>query len=206
MKALSAEIAEAAYEGLEALPWPDLGDGVRDLAQRLTEVIETNRRAAGAPASVVEEDTLFDSVTALVDRVIESPTRHGVPPMVQERLRTDDSFRRTVIEATRVRASRLWPLSRLIYLLPGLEEIHCFRSDRWMVTAGGRKALLLNDVNPFGSDEEVINFFRDRVLGLVGSRNQCIAGHMSKLEDGRDVKQALVVNKHVGLAYRVLFN
>jgi Flp pilus assembly CpaF family ATPase len=186
VKALRAEMAETAYEGLEALPWPDLGDGVRDLAQRLTEVIETNRRAAGAPASVVEEDTLFDSVTALVDRVIESPTRHGVPPMVQERLRTDDSFRRTVIEATRVRASRLWPLSRLIYLLPGLEEIHCFRSDRWMVTAGGRKALLLNDVNPFASDEEVINFFRDRVLGLVG-----VVG-ATQLNDGSPVAEATV--------------
>jgi Flp pilus assembly CpaF family ATPase len=180
------EIPETAYEGLDVLPWPELPDGVRDLAQRLSEVIDTTRRHAGFPPSVVEENSLLDSVTALVDRVIESPTRHGVQPMVQERLRTNEAFRQAVIEATRVRASRLWPLSRLLYLLPGLEEIHCFRSDRWMVTAGGRKSLLLNDGNPFGADEDVITFFRDRVLGLVG-----VVG-ATQLNDGAPVAEATV--------------
>src|SRR4030088_53865 len=63
--------------------WPDLPDSVRDLAQRLTELIEANRRRAGFPASVVEEDTLLDSVTALVDRRTQAPTRPRVPPSVQ---------------------------------------------------------------------------------------------------------------------------
>jgi pilus assembly protein CpaF len=181
-----AETADAVYQGLEAMPWPELADGVRDLAQRLTEVIESTRRLAGYPAAVVEEDSLLDSVTSLVDRVIESPTRHGVQPLVQERLRTDETFRQAVVEATRIRASRLWPLSRLLYLVPGLEEIHCFRSDRWTVTARGRKALLLNEGNPFASDEEVVNFFRDRVLGLVG-----VVG-ATQLNDGAPVAEATV--------------
>jgi Flp pilus assembly CpaF family ATPase len=181
-----ADVLAAPYAGLDALSWPELPDGIRDLAQRLTEVIDATRRLAGYPASVIEEESLLDSVTALVDRVIESPTRHGVQPMVQERLRTDEAFREAVIQATRVRASRLWPLSRLLYLLPNLEEIHCFRSDRWTVMAGGRKALLLNQGNPFAGDEEVITFFRDRVLGLVG-----VVG-ATQLNDGAPVAEATV--------------
>lgn len=186
MTGTRVQTLEARYTGLEVLQWPELPDGVRDLAQRLTELIEAHRRLAGVPASVREEETLPDAVTALVERVIEAPDRHGVQPMVQERLRTDEAFHRAVVQATRVRASRLWPLSRLLYLLPDLEEIHCFRSDSWMVTAGGRKAVLLNDGNPFGSDEDVVTFFRERVLGLVG-----VVG-ATQLNDGAPVAEATV--------------
>jgi Flp pilus assembly CpaF family ATPase len=172
--------------GLDTLDWPELPDGVRDLAQRLALLIDENRRLSGLPPSVREEEALAEGVAALVDRVIESPVRFGVHPMTQERLRTDPAFRGAVVEATRVRASRLWPLSRLLYLLPGLEEIHCFRHDSWVVTAGGRKARLTNTGNPFGSDEEVVAFFRDRALGLVG-----VVGS-THLNDGAPVAEATI--------------
>jgi Flp pilus assembly CpaF family ATPase len=148
--------------------WPELPDGVADLALRLARVIEDHRRDRGIAPSVREEEGLHDQVEALVERVVQAPLRYGVAPIAQERLRADPGFRRAVVEATRVRASRLWPLSRLLYLIPGLEEIHCFRHDRWLVTAAGTKAVLRNAGNPFGSDEEVITFFRERVLGMVG--------------------------------------
>jgi Flp pilus assembly CpaF family ATPase len=176
----------AAGGELATRDWPELPDGVRDLALRLTQLIDENRRLSGLPASVREEEALPDGVAALVDRVIESPVRFGVQPMTQERLRTDPAFRLAVIQATRVRASRLWPLSRLLYLLPGLEEIHCFRHDSWVVTAAGRKALLSGAGNPFGSDEEVVAFFRDRALGLVG-----VVG-ATQLNDGAPVAEATV--------------
>jgi Flp pilus assembly CpaF family ATPase len=178
--------AQAPTAGLATIDWPDLPDGVRDLALRLTQIIEENRRLSGLPPSVREEEALVDGVGALVDRVVESPIRFGVQPMTQERLRTDAAFQRAVVEATRVRASRLWPLSRLLYLLPGLEEIHCFRHDSWVVTAAGRKALLSRVGNPFGSDEEVVAFFRDRALGLVG-----VVGS-TQLNDGSPVAEATV--------------
>ncbi|HXM53887.1 MAG TPA: CpaF/VirB11 family protein [Candidatus Dormibacteraeota bacterium] len=178
--------ATLRHEGLETLDWPELPDGVRDLAQRLTQLIDDNRRLSGLAPSVREEETLADGAAALVDRVIESPVRFGVQPMTQERLRTDPAFRQAVIEATRVRASRLWPLSRLLYLLPGLEEIHCFRHDCWVVTAGGRKARLTSAGSPFASDEEVVGFFRDRALGLVG-----VVG-ATQLNDGAPVAEATI--------------
>jgi Flp pilus assembly CpaF family ATPase len=181
MTTLVAPTAELAV-----LDWPELPDGVRDLAHRLTQLIEENRRLSGLPPSVREEETLEEGVAALVDRVIESPVRFGVQPITQERLRADPAFRHAVVEATRVRASRLWPLSRLLYLLSGLEEIHCFRHDSWVVTAGGRKALLSAVGNPFGSDEEVVAFFRDRALGLVG-----VVG-ATHLNDGAPVAEATV--------------
>ena len=176
----------AAATGLESLEWPELPDGVRDLALRLTQLVDENRRLSGLPPSVREEEALLEGVAALVDRVIESPARFGVQPMTHERLRADPAFRQAVVDATRVRASRLWPLSRLLYLLPGLEELHCFRHDTWVVTAAGQKALLTGPGNPFGSDEEVIAFFRERALGLVG-----VVG-ATQLNDGAPVAEATV--------------
>jgi len=171
---------------LERLDWPEVPDGVRDLSRRLAQLIEETRRTNGLPASVREEEALPEAVAALVDRVVDAPATFGVPPMTHQRLRTDPAFRQAVLDATRVRASRLWPLSRLLFQLPGLEEIHCFRHDSWVVTAGGQKALLLNGGNPFGSDEDVVNFFRDRVLGLVG-----VVG-ATQLNDGAPVAEATV--------------
>src|SRR5215472_16269703 len=179
-------VARQLMTAAPVLDWPELPDGVRDLAARLTQVIEEHRRQSGLPASVREEEGLAEGVAVLLDRVIESPARFGVQPMTHERLRADPAFRYAVVESARVRASRLWPLSRLLFLLPGLEEIHCFRHDTWVVTAAGQKALLLDHGNPFGSDEEVVAFFRDRVLGLVG-----VVGS-TQLHDGAPIAEATV--------------
>ncbi|MBO0839022.1 MAG: Flp pilus assembly complex ATPase component TadA, partial [Actinobacteria bacterium] len=164
----------------------ELPDGVRELAGRLAELVEADRREQGLPPSVQDEETLPRAVSALIDRVAEAPAQFGIQPMTQERLRTDPGFRQALAEATRVRSSRLWPLSRLVFMLPGVEEIHCFRHDCWVVTGGGRKSLLLNSGNPFSSDEEVVAFFRDRVLGLVG-----VVG-ATQLNDGAPIAEATV--------------
>src|SRR5262249_11193494 len=141
---------------------------------------------SGLPPSVHDEEALPEAVRALVDRVIESPARFGAQPTGQDGLGIDPGSRRAVPDATRVRAPRLWPLSRLLFQLPGLEEIHCFRHDSWVITAAGRKAVLLNTGNPFASDEDVVAFFRDRVLGLVG-----VVG-ATQLNDGAPIAEATV--------------
>jgi Flp pilus assembly CpaF family ATPase len=172
--------------GLEEAPWPDLPEGVRDLAQILAGRIDASRRSSGQTPSVREEEALPDAVSACVDRVLEAPARFGVQPVTAERLRSDAVFRETVELATRVRASRLWPLSRLLHLWPGLEEAHCFRHDCWVVTSAGRKVLLHPAGSPFGSDDDVVTFFRDRVLGLVG-----VVG-ATQLNDGQPIAEATI--------------
>jgi Flp pilus assembly CpaF family ATPase len=159
---------------------------VRDLAQTLAGLIEASRRSGGQTPSVREEEALPETVSALIGRLLEAPARFDVQPVAAERLRFDGVFRHTVELATRVRASRLWPLSRLLHLWPGLEEAHCFRHDRWVVTSAGRKVVLDARTSPFGSDEDVVTFFRDRVLGLVG-----VVG-ASQLNDGQPIAEATI--------------
>jgi Flp pilus assembly CpaF family ATPase len=173
-------------QGLPVMPWPDIPDGVRDVAAHLARVVEERRRADGQPPSVREEELLLEAVTTLVYKVIESPAQFGIQPMTQQRLRAEENYRNAVIHATRVRASRLWPLSRLLYLVPGLEEIHCFRFDNWVLTAGGQKTLLSQHGNPFRGDDDVIGYFRDKVLGLVG----LVGSH--QLNDGNPIAEATV--------------
>ncbi|MBO0683547.1 MAG: Flp pilus assembly complex ATPase component TadA [Candidatus Dormibacteraeota bacterium] len=186
MRVLRELDRSSSYEGLGSMHWPELPDGVRELAGRLAEQVEAGRRLQGLPPSVQDEETLPEAVSALIGRAVEAPARFDIQPMTQERLRTDPGFRQALAEATRVRSSRLWPVSRLLFMLPGVEEIHCFRHDCWVVTGGGRKSLLLNSGNPFSSDEEVVAFFRDRVLGLVG-----VVG-ATQLNDGAPIAEATV--------------
>lgn len=171
---------------LPVMPWPDIPSGMRDVAAHLARIIDEQRRTDGQPPMVREEEALLETVTALVHRVIDSPSQFGVHPTTQQRLRDEENYRRAVIYATRVRASRLWPLSRLVYLVPGLEEIHCFRFDQWVLNAGGQKTVLSQHGNPFRSDDDVITFFRDRVLGLVG-----LVGS-NQLNDGNPIAEATV--------------
>jgi Flp pilus assembly CpaF family ATPase len=173
-------------QGLPVMPWPDIPDGVRDVVSQLARIIEERRRVDGQPPSVREEEGLLETVTALVYRVIESPAQFGVQPMIQQRLRSETNYRDAVIHATRVRASRMWPLSRLLYLAPGLEEVHCFRHDNWVLTAGGRKTLLSQHGNPFRGDDDVVTFFRDKVLSLIG----LVGSH--QLNDGNPIAEATV--------------
>ncbi|MGH7910499.1 MAG: ATPase, T2SS/T4P/T4SS family, partial [Candidatus Dormibacteraceae bacterium] len=64
--------------------------------------------------------------------------------------------------------SCLHPLSRLVYLGEGLEEIHVNRWDKWVLTRAGQKAILGRGGNPFRNNEEVLTFFRERVIQLPG--------------------------------------
>src|SRR3982074_877583 len=104
---MSAAIYQLEHrQGLPVMPWPDLPDGVRDVATHLTRVIEEQRRADGQAPSVREEELLLENVTSLVYKVIESPTQFGIQPMTQQRLRSEENYRSAVLHAPRARASR----------------------------------------------------------------------------------------------------
>ncbi|MGH7881727.1 MAG: ATPase, T2SS/T4P/T4SS family [Candidatus Dormibacteraceae bacterium] len=173
-------------DDIPSVPWLDLPAGVRDIAERLNQIIEEQRQQEGQAPSVRDEELLLETSADLVYRIIDSPSGYGIPPTTQQRLRSDDEFRDTLIHATRVRASRLWPLSRLLYLAPGLEELHCFRWDRWVLTTAGHKMALSLEGNPFRGDDEVVAFFRDKVLGLLG----LVGSH--QLNDGNPIAEATV--------------
>jgi len=81
-------------------------------------------------------------------------------------------FRGRVVRGIMVLASRLYPLSRLIYLTQGVEEIHIYRWDRWVIQGGGEKAELSAEGNPFDNDERWLNFFKEKVITLSGSTGQ----------------------------------
>jgi pilus assembly protein CpaF len=55
-----------------------------------------------------------------------------------------------------------------------------------VLTTGGQKTLLSQHGNPFRSDDDVITFFRDKVLGLVG-----LVGS-NQLNDGNPIAEATV--------------
>jgi pilus assembly protein CpaF len=56
----------------------------------------------------------------------------------------------------------------------------------WVLTAGGHKLLLSQHGNPFRGDEDVVLFFRDKVLSLVG----LVGSH--QLNDGNPIAEATV--------------
>ncbi|MGH7868204.1 MAG: hypothetical protein ACREP9_11430, partial [Candidatus Dormibacteraceae bacterium] len=99
-------------DDIPSVPWLDLPAGVRDIAERLNQIIEEQRQQEGQAPSVRDEELLLETSADLVYRIIDSPSGYGIPPTTQQRLRSDDEFRDTLIHATRVRASSLWPLSR----------------------------------------------------------------------------------------------
>jgi pilus assembly protein CpaF len=71
-----------------------------------------------------------------------------------------------------VEASYLYPLSRVVYLLDGVEEVHVNRWDEWILTWAGGKQVLRRDGNPFNSNDEVLTFFRERVIQMAGFQGQ----------------------------------
>lgn len=182
-------MANDLYGKLQMAPWPDIDDSVRDMAERLTNIIEVSKRASNSPASTRDEENLPELIQRLVKRIIESPHEYrdfGIQPVVIDQMVNDKGFFRGVLRATRVRASRLWPLSRVLYLRNGVEDIHCLRWDKWVVTAEGNKILLDPRTSPFHSEEEVIAFFRDRAINMVG-----VSGD-SQLNEGHPIAQTTV--------------
>jgi Flp pilus assembly CpaF family ATPase len=149
---------------LLTVPWPSLG-GETAIAERIHAAL-VQERGDAAP-DVHDEENLRSAVTAVVDRIVQDPTTYQLSPSIAGRLTAEPDFREAVIVAGMARASRLWPLSLLVYMLPGVEEITCFSAERWTIRVRGTKAILTGD-NPFpGGDQDVIALFR-RVVSMRG--------------------------------------
>jgi Flp pilus assembly CpaF family ATPase len=164
---------------LRLVPWPEVPDQVMDTVNTLVKAIRDYRQAADVKASTRDEERLYDLVNDLVDQAIEQPGRFGLHGATAHRLAQDAAFRHEVLKGAMALVSWLFPLSRLVYLLEGIEEIHINRWDKWVLTTGTDKLALSDQGNPFQSDTDVLTFFKEKVLSMPGFKGyrQLSEGH-----------------------------
>jgi len=168
-----------AAGSLRSVPWPDVAEMAQDTVNTLVRVLREYRQAADVKASTRDEERLYDLVRDLIEQAVEQPGRFGLHGVTAHRLANDDAFRHHVTRGTMARASWLFPLSRLVYLLDGIEEIHINRWDKWILTTNRERLLLAPEDNPFQSDADVLTFFKEKVLSIPGFKGyrQLSEGH-----------------------------
>src|SRR5215467_7528736 len=107
---------------LRVVPWPDVPEVAQDTVNTLVRVLREYRQAADVKASTRDEERLYDLVRDLIDQAVEQPGRFGLHGATAHRLASDAGFRNDVARGTMALSSWLFPLSRLVYLLSGIEE------------------------------------------------------------------------------------
>ena len=172
-------VPEEERSGLRQVPWPDVPEHVQDTVNTLVRVIREYRQAADVKASTRDEERLYELVQDLIDQAVEQPGRFGLHGATAHRLTNDQAFRHDVTRGTMARSSWLFPLSRLVYLLDGVEEIHVNRWDKWILTTNRERLRLDGEDNPFQSDADVLTFFKEKVLSIPGFKGyrQLSEGH-----------------------------
>src|SRR5438309_3086099 len=175
----SASGGEGVSSALRTVPWPSVPEALMDTVNTLVRVIREYRQAADVKASTRDEERLYDLVSDLIDQAIEQPGRFGLHGATAHRLASDTALRNDVTRGTMAQCSWLYPLSRLIYLMEGVEEIHVNRWDKWILTTSTDKLALSQHGNPFHSDTDVLTFFKEKVLTMPGFKGyrQLSEGH-----------------------------
>ncbi|MFN2463978.1 MAG: ATPase, T2SS/T4P/T4SS family [Candidatus Dormibacteria bacterium] len=190
-----------AAADLPVVPWPDLAD-FEELAVPISEAIKAERPPG--IRTVVQEEQLVADVRAYIARVMGSTAereRLGLNATVAERLQTSPMYYETAVEATRVRASFFWPLSRLLYLLRGVEELACFGYDNWVARVGGQKVRIKGG-NPLHGDEDLVALVRDALAltGVVGSRALSTSTPIAESTFGSLLRLSVGIKPAVALA------
>jgi Flp pilus assembly CpaF family ATPase len=163
---------QVGYQNLPVLPWPDVEPDIYETCRTLADHLDRYRQLHDVSPSVMEEEALLDTTNDLIDQAVERPVEFGLNKAVADDIADGPSFRERVARGTMVLASRLFPLSRLLYLEEGIEEIYVYKWDKWVVQGSGSKAQLATQGNPFASDEEWLNFFKEKVITLPGTTGQ----------------------------------
>jgi pilus assembly protein CpaF len=152
---------------LVAHPYPSVPssiDGFAECVERLATAIETERLAAGTPASARFEASL----PGRVERLVDEWRGRGDLVKIAHILDSDDDMQALRAWA-RARASLLWPLSPLLYY-PDIEEITILARDRILVTRG-RDRILFGAPAEWPDDAAVLAFY-DRLVSLEGVNGQ----------------------------------
>ncbi|GAC1328994.1 MAG: hypothetical protein NVSMB17_04940 [Candidatus Dormibacteria bacterium] len=193
--------ADERTDTLPTVPWPDLAD-FEELAVPISEAIKAERPPG--VRTVAQEEQLVADARSFIARVIASaPAREklGLNATVAERLQSSPIYQETAVEAIRVRASFFWPLSRLLYLLRGVEELGCFGFDNWVARVGGQKVRIRGG-NPFKGDEELTALMRETLAltGVVGSRALSSAAPIAESTFGSLLRVSVAIKPAVALA------
>ena len=188
-------------DDLPTVPWPDLAD-FEELAVPVGEAIKAERPPG--VRTVAQEEQLVDDARAYLSRVMASAAdreRLGLNATVAERLQSSPVYYETAVEAIRVRASFFWPLSRLLYLLKGVEELGCFGYDSWVARVGGQKVRIKGG-NPLRDDDDLISLMREALAltGVVGSRALSTATPIAESTFGSLLRLSVAVKPAVALA------
>jgi len=188
-------------DDLPTLPWPNLAD-FEEIAVPVAEAIKAER-PPGVRTVAQEEQLLYDA-RRYIDRLIASSAeleRLGLNATVAERLQSSGVYYDAAVDAVRVRASFFWPLSRLFYLLKGVEELGCFGYDRWVARVGGQKVQIQGG-NPIRSDEDLTSLMREvlSLTGVVGSRALSTATPIAESTFGSLLRLSVAVKPAVALA------
>jgi Flp pilus assembly CpaF family ATPase len=163
---------QLGYRTLPVSPWPSIDADVLEACRILADHLERYRQLHDVSPSVMEEEGLQATVNDLITQALERPAEFGLHKAIADDIASVQAVRDRVVRGTMVLASRLFPLSRLLYLEDGIEEIHVYRWDKWVVQGGGVKVELAVDGNPFHSDEEWLDFFKEKVIALPGVTGQ----------------------------------
>ena len=159
--------AAAQPEAVPIQPWPAIPAEEREVAQILAGRVQQMR--GGEPASVLEEEHVFDDVNRVITRAIEAPQNSGLPLAVVSELATNAQYREVAKRNAVILASHLYPLSLIIYGAPNLENVTCLAPDDWLLSTVGQKLRLVGN-SPFASDEEVVEFFRSVIRLLTDAQ------------------------------------
>ena len=165
--------------------WPDISAEEREVASVIAASLQALR--GNEPASVAHEERLFSDVDRVIARAIAAPQASGLPLAALSELSSNPRYRATVQRNAAILSSHLYPLSLLVYGAD-LENITCFSHDLWMVSTVGRKLLLLG--GPFGSDDEVLEFFRRliRLRGVTGDQTITDASPIAEANIGSIIR------------------
>ncbi|MGI8610525.1 MAG: ATPase, T2SS/T4P/T4SS family [Candidatus Dormibacteria bacterium] len=196
-----APLTSPASDDLPTVPWPDLAD-FEEIAVPVAEAIKAER--VPGVRTVAQEEQLLDDARRYIDRLTKSSherERLGINSTVADRLQSSPVYYDTAVDAVRVRASAFWPLSRLLYLLKGVEELGCFGYDRWVARVGGQKVQIQGG-NPLRSDEDLTSLMREvlSLTGVVGSRALSTATPIAESTFGSLLRLSVAVKPAVALA------
>src|SRR5258706_5600118 len=109
------------YQNLPVMPWPDVDGEVYETCRTLADHLDRYRQLHDVTPSVMEEESLLDTVNDLIDQALDRPVEFGLNKAVADDIVESPAVRERIASGTRELASRLFPLLRLLYLKERVE-------------------------------------------------------------------------------------